>query len=204
MPLDDATWALVREAYCAKILKVSAILKEFGLSANQLAARRIAESWPVREGGVQRKSKSLDVSCATFSLESPQFPTTRQARTKLILRLYKAIDLKLTQMEKHMENASETSSADHERDTRAISGLVRSFEHVTELNADLTRTPSKSADHPAAKRAAAADTSRTSANANTIATTLGADPAGTERMRLDIAQRLELILQKQAPPSDAG
>lgn len=205
MPLDDATWALVREAYCAKVITVVAILKQFGISQNHLDKRRQAEGWPKRLGIAQRHAAArLATSLAVPDAQLPiPIPTTRQARTSLILRLYKAIDLKLTQMECHMENpTAPPTSTDHERDTRALNSLVRSFEHVTELHADLIRPASKS-DQPGSKRTTAADTTRTG-NTRATAAPLASDPAGTERMRLDIAQRLEVIIQKQTPPADAG
>jgi hypothetical protein len=205
MPLDDATWALVREAYCAKILTVRAILDQFGVTQKHLDTRRKAEGWPVRLGIAQRNAAARRAASPSLLEVELPLPTTRQARMRLILRLYKAIDLKLTQMEQHMENPpTQATSTDHERDTRALNSLVRTFDHVTELNADLIRPASKSADNSGSKRASAADPARGSASGNVPAATLASDPAGTERMRLDIAQRLELILQKQAPPPDAG
>jgi hypothetical protein len=204
MPLHDATWALVREAYCAKVLTVAAILNQFGITQKHLDKRRKAEGWPVRLGIAQRNAASRAATSSPLPDVELPLPTTRQARMRLILRLYKAIDLKLTQMEKHMENPpTQATSTDHERDTRALNSLVRTFDHVTELNADLIRPASKSADHSGSKRASATDSARAAASGHTSAP-LAADPAGTERMRLDIAQRLAGILQKQAPPSDAG
>ena len=135
-----------------------------------------------------------------------QAPRTRKARFDLINRLYHAIDLKLSQMEKHMEDPlKKVSSGDHERETRAIGGLVRSLEHVTELNADLSSPNRKSSSAPPARAPSSTDATGAGATGTPSATTaLPSDPAGTERLRLELARRLEVILQKQTPPADAG
>ena len=203
MLLDDATWALVREAYVTGDQSISQISHTFVVSFQKIYERRAAENWPLRQPGKSARTKRPTL---TASEAAKRLPTTRKAREDLIMRLYKAIDLKLTQMEKHMENSTTPpTSTDHERDTRALNSLVRSFEHVTELNADLTRPAAgKSADLPGDKSHAKRTAADITRSGGTAAGPLASDPAGTERMRPEIAQRLEVILQRQTPPRDAG
>ena len=50
------------------------------------------------------------------------------------------------------EDNSDTSAADHERDTRAIGALIANLSRVTEIEADLERLPGSSS--PASSQAA--------------------------------------------------
>jgi hypothetical protein len=69
---------------------------------------------------------------------------TRAANRALIRRLYKAIDTKLHQMELRMANeiargGDASTAGDHERDTRAIGGLITQLGKISEFAADLNR-----------------------------------------------------------------
>ena len=75
-----------------------------------------------------------------------------KARRALVRRLYTAIDTKLQQMERRMahdmaneEGSSDTTAADHERDSRAIGALIANLSRVTEIEADLERIPGTAA-----------------------------------------------------------
>jgi hypothetical protein len=214
MPIDDATWEQVRAAYVDTKNTVVEICQQFGIRHQDLYARRSAESWPLRD---KRKSDSLRRAPASTSgndAPAPHTATSRAARAALILRLYNVIDLKLTQMEKLMSepkpDGEQTSSADHERETRTITGLVRNFEHVTEMDADLTKPAGKSAAAKSTRTGNAATSSAdgpsTSGPGPAALTTaaLAADPARAMLLRRDIAQRLERIMGKGNPPGDAG
>ena len=70
--------------------------------------------------------------------------TPADARRALIQRFYKAIDTKLKQMEQRMKKEMQNddgiqSAADHERDTRAIGGLINQLAKISEYEADLDR-----------------------------------------------------------------
>lgn len=85
-------------------------------------------------------------------------PSTFTARRTLVRRFYKAIDTKLRQMELRMATeiarGEETSSAaDHERDTRAIGGLINQLGKISEFESDLDR-PAGSTDAASAARLA--------------------------------------------------
>lgn len=228
MPIDDATWAQVRAAYSANEISIAAVCKKFQMSSGTLYKRRVAEGWTLRgtqPAALTAKGKRPKVASvlATASLDDPppQAPptakthatTSRAARAALILRLYNAIDLKLTQMEKLMSDpdaTQQTTSADHEREARTLTGLVRNFERVTEMDADLTKpagklTAAKSTRAGNAASASPADGPGTfGPTAVTTAAALSADPAREEQLRREILQRFERIMEKRNPPGTAG
>lgn len=202
MPLDDATWAQVRLAYCTSTLTTDAICEQFGISSPILYKRRRTENWPLR--GRNWTPPDTAAPPAEQNKTTPQ-PTPRATRAALIIRLYRAIDLKLTQMEKLKTKDEDTSSADHERETRALTSLVRNFERVTELHADPSRQIGKSnARSTRAVLSTAPAHTAADAAAPANAATAAANPADAERLRRDIAQRLERIMGKGNPPGDAG
>jgi len=92
---------------------------------------------------------------------------TRAAQRAVIARLYRAISLKLEHMEKRMASGKARSAQDEERESRALATLINNFEKVTEAVAELDQ-----------ERAA------------TRAGGIGAD---AERMRREIAERLERL-----------
>jgi hypothetical protein len=210
MPISPKTWAAVWNAYFEGQLSVAAICAKYQISPKAFRQHREDEAWPDRP-----KLTSRAANGQFQPAPRPKPLTASAARTlrgELIARLYNAIDLKLTQLERRMSNDDKpTSSADHERESRVITGMARTLENVTELNADLaaqSRRPrsaaaaGKSAD--AAPADAAANTGGPAANPALATAALAADPASAERLRRDIAQRLERILEKRNPPGDAG
>jgi hypothetical protein len=83
-------------------------------------------------------------------------PSTLTARRTLVRRFYKALDTKLRQMELRMATeiarGEETSSAaDHERDTRAIGGLINQLGKIAEFESDLDRPAGSTDAAPAAR-----------------------------------------------------
>jgi hypothetical protein len=126
-----------------------------GKLATKRASTRASNSAPAAP---PPKSRSKRPGAATIS-------TTRtlRARRALVRRLYTAIDTKLQQMERRMahdmateQGSADTTAADHERDTRAIGALIANLSRVTEIEADLERTPGTAAvpaDRQAAQQA---------------------------------------------------
>ncbi|MEQ1697820.1 MAG: hypothetical protein ABL901_18465 [Hyphomicrobiaceae bacterium] len=214
MPIDDATWEQVRAAYADPKDTVVEICNRFNIRHQDLYARRSAENWPLRDKGKSDRLRRVPASACDKSSDATtaksHAASSRAARAALILRLYNAIDLKLTQMEQRMsdpEATRQTSSADHEREARTLTGLVRNFERVTEMDADLTKPAGKSAAAKSSRPGTAAATDGTSACGPaplTTAAALAADPARAMLLRRDIAQRLERIMAKGNPPGDVG
>jgi len=84
--------------------------------------------------------------------------STVTARRTLVRRFYKAIDTKLRQMELRMakdiaKGEGASTAADHERDTRAIGGLINQLGKISEFESDLDR-PAGSSDDASATRLA--------------------------------------------------
>jgi hypothetical protein len=195
MQVDDETWAAVRLAYADPSVSLSEIGTRFGLTPMRIGAKAKKDGWTGREASprarrnnkARNKTKSSKVSRRKATeRERPDAPDashsvlprnrttarsrlpTRDARKSIVGRLYRAISLKLEHMEKRMASGEPRSAQDEERESRALATLINNFEKVTEAVAELDKDGN-------AGRAAARD---------------GAD---AERMRREIAERLERL-----------
>jgi hypothetical protein len=201
MPIDDATWANVRRAYVDGSQSVKQICTEFGIDTFKLYARARQDQWPKRLAKIlaaRTAAKAVAQPSDAISPADPDsaelpLPSNQRARSALIRRLYKAIDTKLKQMEKLMASAAETSPADHERETRTLSTLIRNFERVSEFDPDLITKPA--AAHTANAPAGS------SSSPNSAASPSSAD---AERLGRDIAERLVRIHEQRRLTRDAG
>jgi hypothetical protein len=160
----EPDWQRIRRLYVAGALSLAAIAERYGVSAQRIARRARSEGWPLRRGDApgtgespaheQRRNSRRGPPSTTVKPASKRSDgaavaaTTLKARRALVRRLYKAIDTKLKQMERRMahdmataEEPSDTTAADHERDTRAIGALIANLSRVTEIEADLERHP---------------------------------------------------------------
>ncbi len=167
---DQPDWQEVRRLYVAGALSLARIAERHGVSVQRITRRARNDGWPARsrrtsgarEGPSRRSSGKSSVtrdrtqSRSVAGSPSPKrrgaaaaaTTTSLKARRTLVRRLYKAIDTKLKQMERRMahdmatkDGNSDTTAADHERDTRAIGTLIANLSRVTEIEADLERLP---------------------------------------------------------------
>ena len=194
MPLDAQTWAQVRMAYEANEIPVRDICLSYGIPHLQLYQRLRAEGWTLRSASrhVVRTNEVRRVRNAI-----------KVTRRDLISRLYAVINLKLTQLEKLMESETPADAVNQERHTRSINGLVRSLERTTEIDAATPAPAGKSAT----RNPAAADVAGTARDSHAGAASPAApphDPAHTERLRRELAQRIERIMAHRKPAGDAG
>jgi hypothetical protein len=180
MQRDDETWAAVRRAYADTAVPLADIAARFGLTLQRIVATARKEGWPRRErirkprpAAKARASPEIDPENKIGPEKKPALPT-RGAQRQLIGRLYRAISLKLEHMEKRMASGQSRSAQDEERESRALATLISNFEKVTEAVAEL--------DHER-------DAARSAGSA-------GAD---AERMRREIAERLERLGGSGAP-----
>lgn len=124
MPIRKAAdWADLRAAYEAGGESKQALARRFGMSPATLTRRAKAENWcepPKR---------------AVPKAVKPEVRSDDGKAQGLIQRLYRSIDRKLAQLEARMEQDDDISSADHERETRAIGQLIRNVEKITGLEA---------------------------------------------------------------------
>jgi len=198
-------WQRIRRLYVAGAQSLAAIAEQHGVSVQRIARRARNEGWPprsrrtpgARDGPPRKPAKQPSTETAPpkrsagdakppETQDAKATATSLKARRALVRRLYKAIDTKLKQMERRMahdmatkESTSDTSAADHERDTRAIGALIANLSRVTEIEADLERHPGSESPAP-------------SQGAQHAERQL-ADEA--ERFRRDVAERLARLVR---------
>ncbi|MEO8650995.1 MAG: hypothetical protein ABI391_01755 [Hyphomicrobiaceae bacterium] len=198
---DQPDWSEIRRLYLEGEPAIARIAERHGVSAQRISRRAQRERWPPRHRNdpaskprdkPAAKSAANPASAPTNAAPSPRTRSKRpaaatgstarslKARRALVRRLYTAIDTKLQQMERRMahdmateEGSSETTAADHERDTRAIGALIANLSRVTEIEADLERIPGTAAAQHAEHQLA--------------------DEA--ERFRRDVAERLARLVR---------
>jgi hypothetical protein len=159
MRLDETAWAEVRRLYCEDGISQSVLASTFGVSKTSVATRCRSESWI--KGKPKRGAQGTRKTYA--SLPSPN------SRRSVIARLYRAISLKLEHMEARMASGESRSAQDEERESRALGAMIRNFEKVAEVVADLDRNEG---GRPKDAAAVSAD---------------------AERMRQSIAERVERL-----------
>lgn len=132
MVLDDAALAEIERLYREGRLKLAEIGRPYGLSAPSISQLARSRGWPMR-----RKFKARAPRVTALS--------TPKARA-LARRLCHAITTKLEQMEKGM-TSGELSSADFERDAKAVASMIGGMEKVaaTVTDADKERQPKPAA-----------------------------------------------------------
>jgi hypothetical protein len=183
MVLDDETWADIRRAYEETTEAVRLIAVRYGVARSTVHDRALRENWRPRKTGVRRISQpaAAAVSMALvpdFELEpfTPRPPDTAEER---LARFYRIIDRLLEKMERNVSNAADLSPQDQERHARAVASTLSSMERVTELAGDLLP--------------ATASTEGDAGHAN----------AEAERMRREIAERLERLSEKWLAQTEA-
>jgi len=190
MQVGDETWAEVRLAYADGSAPLKDIAARFGLTPQRIGTKAKKEGWtrsPGPERGARRKPAtrrkpareqpkiaSAGAAKPGTAKQSGRLPT-RAAQKAVIARLYRAITVKLEHMEKRMASGEDRSAQDEERESRALATLINTFKKVTEAVTGLE-------DERGASRAR------------------GAAGADAERMRREIAERLER-LGGGGPPS---
>lgn len=192
MSLSEAAWSEVRRAYQGNGETVAAIAGRLGISEGAIYRRARREGWarrskvsqsnPKRVKNAPTRSKVSDATgpvdqAATRQsrVKKPRRTTTtaalkgEQSKAELIGRLYNAIDAKLERLENRMVADHDITAAESERETRELGSMIRSFEKVTAFAKTLQGRVDKQS------RAATVDSS------------------DAERMREEIAQRLERL-----------
>lgn len=175
MQVDEDTWAAVRRAYADASVPLAEIARRHGLTPQRIGAKARKDGWTGREPARKPRTAAKPVAADNAPQRGRRRALpTRGAQASLIGRLYRAISLKLEHMEKRMASGEARSAQDEERESRALATLISNFEKVTEAVAELDR------DRDAARAAG----------------TAGAD---AERMRREIAERLERLGGGGAP-----
>ncbi len=188
MSVDDAAWGEIRRCYVDGRETVADIAARFGVSVGAIRYRVRRDGWSrsvsrsgsskwsgAGEGETKKHDKRVDAGKRVLrrNRKTKRAQTLIEdplaAREEVVGRLYRAILMKLEDLEVRMEQGQDLSAADSERETRELSTMVRSFEKVTGVAADIAKERKPKAGARA---------------------TVTAD---AERMRVEIAERLERL-----------
>ncbi|MEM7775765.1 MAG: hypothetical protein AAF732_09155 [Pseudomonadota bacterium] len=116
-------WAAIRAAYERGDTTVAELATKFAVSRSQIYRRARTEAWLVPE------------TRATLRPISRYSKPVRNAG-ELAARLRAAVERQLQRLETSMERDDrDLSAADHEREARALSGLIRNLEKLEALDA---------------------------------------------------------------------
>ncbi|MEO1205934.1 MAG: hypothetical protein AAFV45_06340 [Pseudomonadota bacterium] len=189
MAVDKATWAAIRRAYENGGGTVDALAKAHGVGVSTVYRRVKLDGWARRakrpvagpdaaDGGevaavAEVVAAQLDGSQLVQTVRKVRSPA---GKTALVRRLFTAIDTKLARIEDRMQSKAELSFADSERETRELSNMIRSFEKVTAVAADLEKQRGKAGKPGKGGKANSVERA-----------------ADAERMRSEIAERLEKL-----------
>ena len=180
MGVDKAVWASVRHAHEETAEPAARFCRRLGVSISTYYGRRKREGWSERPEVAQVASKKTGL-------------TKRVSPKRLTKRLYAAIDQELQHLEAGAAegHVSATSSVvDIERRTRTLTNMIRGFEKVLELDTDKQKQKGGRT-----KRSAGQGRKK-------LQPDISADDA--ERMRQDIAERLERLHAQWADTSGSG
>ena len=161
-----------------------------------------ADPGPPAEGAAVPGAATQAAPTPAAASRKPPSPARNPTRASLVKRLYRALDLKLTQLETLMAATARSDTADHERQSRAMDAIVRAFKRVTEVDPDILKSVSLpgltagAADRPAAHRTGKPGSGSAPASA--------VDAASAELLRRDIAGRLGALLAKRDVPGNPG
>lgn len=201
MAVDDATWALIRKAFEARDVPVATLSEMYGVAVSTIYRRARAGGWTRAEREAKpsvtaRLAKDADAlkrgrrrgGLAGVRSGSEGGRGVRrmsaERRSELVHRLYGAIDAKLGRLEQRLRAADEASPADSERETREIAHMIRSFERVSAVAADL--------EAGGGKRRKGKDGTGGDERGG------GQSRADAERLRGEIAERLERLFANGA------
>ncbi len=192
MSLDKAAWAEIQRVYQTGGETVAAIAARFGVSEGAIYRRARRDGWARRSktnnsqsrskgkakpGGKAKKPGSSEKNLTRGRKSKPGHKPGKSGkaskkaatRDQLIERLYKTIDAKLSRLEQRIDADHDITAAESERETRELGSMIRSFEKVAAFAKTLQGRTDKQRKSPVV------------------------DPGDAERMREEIAQRLERL-----------
>ena len=210
---DPSVWEDIRRAYADQNIRTCEIRKIYGITQREIDKRVIAEDWPRRLDAIQlavaRKaalaadteatptttpatSCPLPATSPTPAASQKRKPTPIAYRRAIVQRLYAVIDAKLSLLERRfardMANletgkGKAVTSADNERDIRAIGTMIKTLEQMTDY--DHGTDPGKSIG----RSGTASLLSGAAAKSAALAATQLADEA--DRLRRELGERLQ-------------
>jgi len=188
--LDAETWAEIRTAYIETTEPISQIAARFGIYRSTIQARAGKEGWErpppglriVRPPAGQQPAPNL---CTLAPRKKRRKPDTAESRVRRMLGI---IDLQLDQMESRMSSGQPLTTQDEERQARAFGRIAGNLEKVTEAAADIFRD----------------DEHERSGNGHAEGGGLEAQRAEAQRLRSEIAERLERLNRQWLAQGGAG
>lgn len=129
-------WAAIEHAYAHDPRKLTEIASDFGVNRQSIQARAKRERWQRAEKGPA--APAFDAHDA--GIEPGDLARAEEAsgarRTRMVARLFKALEEKMTQLEMRIarSSAAEESAADSEREARALSALAGLYAKLVELD----------------------------------------------------------------------
>jgi transposase-like protein len=141
MDRDDPIYQAARSAYENGSETVRGIARRLGIPERRIFQWRRRHQWPARRIDIAETDGHIPI-------------TRRQRRGyATVSRVWHAIDAALTRLETAMTTGDPPTTADCEREARAIGALVRNLGKATELEKDAgAGAPSTTADAPASAR----------------------------------------------------
>lgn len=135
MRLTEEQWVEARALYEEQRLGPREIAARLGRNYRTVMRRAKLEGWRPPDGDARSQRAAASFQALTVA-----------ARRTLVQRLYRAIDTKLKLMERRMHKqmvnlgkGTDLSSADHEREARALGTIIKTIDQVKEMQADLDR-----------------------------------------------------------------
>lgn len=176
MSVAETNWAEIRRAYEAGPEAVTRLAERFSVPAGRIYRRAKKERWRRTEALPPSDPGSARAQSRKLREAGCSRPVNKQ---KMIARLYKAIDENLKRLEARMGSERDVSAADSERETRELGVMIRSFEKVTEFATEIENRRQSAAPE-------------------------GVSAADAERMRTEIAERLERLHAQGNSGSGSG
>ena len=183
MGVDETVWASVRHAHEETAEPAAQFCRRLGVSTGAYYYRRKREGWPARSKRTPQDGRRSTTDRQRVGSSAPR----RTTGPRLVKRLYAAIDQELQQLEAGALDGPVASVADTERRTRTLMNMIRGLEKVLELDADKQKTKRGRGKRGTASGARGQTTAISNEDAN--------------RMRQDIAERLERLHAQWADPS---
>lgn len=144
----DPDWAAIEHAYGTDRRKLTEIAEDFGVNRQAIQARAKCKGWQRAGSGPEPRSEDSAADAGfdegEAGIDPDELTKAEEAsgarRRRMLARLFKALEEKMTQMEKRIararEAAGDESAADSEREARALSALAGLYAKLVELDED--------------------------------------------------------------------
>lgn len=148
----DLDWQGIKEAYLAGKHSVAHICQQFGLKPHQLYSKAKTCSWQMRS---QTKPKTRPQK-AGQQKKTPSKPTGLGAnKGTSVCALHETLEFITMDLMQRISERSQDTSADHEKDARTLSSLVRTYEKLKTIAAKNDATSTKEpGDHTTSDQSA--------------------------------------------------